>query len=307
MDYDAIAGNYRFIIDNTSYHVGDVVGYRVTSENNASGTLYQGASDLRTFRVYSSTAPDLVIDAGSFQFIPIDPGNRTMYDANTTNVYVTVRNMGRGNAADVIVQFIDEYNGTVAFTNFRTLASVASLSLDTATFGWNHPVAGAHSLRFVVDPDDNVTETNEDNNYFGFDITVAHAEAEEPEPEPEEDVWGLVPFIVIPLIILLVLLLLLLFFRKGGIRVRVLEVKEYTRTRDGAKIWRYVCGYGEDGTIGQTKSTNVKAGEGDTILVQPKNLTVDKDGSVGWTEAKVLKVVAEPPDTEGQLRKRVKK
>ena len=83
--------------------------------------------------------------------------------------------------------------------------------LNTATFSWNGPAAGTHNLRFVVDPDNNIMETNENNNYYGFDLAVAQA-PEAPVPEPEEDPMGLVPFIVIPVVILLLLLLLLLLF-----------------------------------------------------------------------------------------------
>jgi hypothetical protein len=115
-----------------------------------------------------------------------------------------------------------------------------------------------------------------------------------------------VPFIIIPLVILLLLLALLLLFRKENIKVRVVDVKEFTRTKDKAKVWRYTCGYGEDKVIGTTNSTDVKAVEGDTVLVQPKDLAVGKDGEVGWSEAKVLKVVGEDPDTEEHIMKKAR-
>jgi hypothetical protein len=107
-------------------------------------------------------------------------------------------------------------------------------------------------------------------------------------------------------VILLLLLLLLLLFRKRNIKVRVVEAKEFTRTKDKATIWKYVCGYGEDKTVGMTDSTEIKAREGDTILVQPKDLIKKEDGSVSWAGAKVVKVVDEPPDDEKHILDRAK-
>jgi|GEM_PF-2599447 len=305
MLYEGAGDRYWLEVDNTSYSVGSIVEYWVTSVNNATGTPYTGASVHKVFRVYSSTAPDLAIDDTSINFRGINPLNATMYDVNSTNIEVWVRNLGRGGATDIRVQMVDEHNGSVAFTDVDIIASLSSLDIGVATFVWDSPAAGGHNLKFVVDPDDNITETNENNNYYAVDVTVTGTEV--PPPEPAEDPWELVPFILIPLVVLLLLLVFLLIFRKNNIKVTVLEAKEFTRTKDKVTVWRYTCGYGEDRVLGITKSTDIKAKEGDTVLVQPKQLTAREDGGIVWAEARVVKVVDGPADTEEQILKRAGK
>lgn len=302
MDYDDGPETYRLLIDNTSYQAGSIVEYWVTSENNATGTLYTGVSEHRTFRVYSNTAPDLAIDADSFQFIPINPTNETMYDTNTTNIFVAVNNLGRGDSTDVLVRMIDNHNGTNVSTQNFNIASITGLNFGTASFVWDSPAAGVHNLRFIADPNDNITEINENNNYYSLDITVTPTDVE--EPGPEDNIWDMVPYIVIPLIILLLLLLLILLMRRGNIKVMILETKQYTSTKDGSTKWRYVCGFDVDRIFGTTASTEILANEYETILVRPKGLSHNEDdGSLTWTEAKVVKALpGEEPDTEERLR-----
>ena len=300
MDFDADNKFYMFLIDNTSYQVGSNVEYRVTSFNNESGTAYTGESSRRNFRVYSSTAPDLVIDGTSLVFSPIDPNDEIIYDSNTTNIFLTVRNAGRGDVTDVIVE-MSNYNTSVAR---ETIVSLAGGDSTIIRFFWETPAAGTHLLRFVVDPDDNYAETNENNNYISVEVTVSEA-PELPTPAPSSIIDAL-PYILIPIILFIIILLFLR--RKKTINVTVSEIKPFKHPKKGTMLWRYTCSYGENIILGTTKSTPLHAEIGTTIQVRPIALYEKDDGPLAWGDAEVMKVLDdETPDSEGDIRKLIKK
>jgi hypothetical protein len=299
MTYDSQNDVYLFMIDNTSYVAGSVVEYWVTSRNDASGTLYTGTSEHLTFRVFSNTAPDLILTQTDIVMIP-DPLTHDVNDTGVVNIFVTVRNGGRGTASNIGLEIFD-FNVSVHRETIQVLAGDGSS--DTIRYSWQ-PAMGTHVLRFVADPDDAIIETDENNNYYSVEVSISEGP---PPAEPESDLWGALPYVLIPIVILIVLLLLLFLRRKKGIRVKVLEAREFTVPRDGSTRWQYTCGYGEDKTIGIAETTDIRAKVGSVILVKPQRLFEKDDGSLAWEKAKVMKVLEKgEPDEEPDIRKLVK-
>lgn len=302
MDFDAGNGYYMFLIDNTSYQAGSYIEYWVTSFNDASGIAYTGQSSTRNFRVYSSTAPDLIIDETSLSFSPIDPQVDVMYDSNTSNIFITVRNAGRGDVADVIVEMFD-YNNSVSR---ETVASIAAGDSTIVRFYWATPEAGTHLLRFVVDPDDVYAETNENNNYISIEVDVEVA-PELPPVEPPEEPTSLLPYIIIPIILFLIFFFLF-FFKKKTINVTISEVKPFKHPKKGTMLWRYTCSYDDGIILGPTQSSEMHAEVGTVIEVKPNGLYARDNGTIGWDNAEVLKVLEDgKPDQEKDIRKLIKK
>jgi hypothetical protein len=303
MSYDSTNDEYLLLIINTSYHEGSFVEYWVTSFNDASGIVYTDTSNHQNFWVFPSTAPDLVINEDSIYITPINPLIISMFDNEQTNIIVTVRNAGRGGATDVVVEMFD-YNNSVAT---QTIVSIAQGDSGSVTFNWEYPLPGTHLLRFVVDPADDIIETNENNNYYSLDeFTILEVEA--PPPPPEDNLGGLIPVIIIPIIILIVIFLIL-FMRKGKtIKVKVHRVKEFKSARDGATKWKYICHYGEDIPIGITRITDLKAEENEILEVRPKGLRERSDGNLSWEDAEVVKIQSKgEPDSEETIRKLLQK
>lgn len=299
MSYDSQNNVYLFMIDNTSYVAGSVVEYWVTSRNDASGTLYTGTSEHGTFRVFSNTAPDLILTQTDITMIP-DPLARTVNDTDVVNIFVTVRNGGRGTASNVVLEIFDQ-DISINRQTIQVLAGDGSS--DTVRFSWR-PTVGTHVLRFVADPDDAITETDENNNYNSVEVTISEGP---PPAEPESNIVDVLPYVLVPVVILLLLILLLFLRRNKGIKVKVLEAREFTVPRDGSTRWQYTCGYGEDKTIGIAETTDIRAKVGSVILVKPLHVLEADDGSLTWEKARVIKVLEKAePDEEEDIRKLVK-
>jgi hypothetical protein len=293
MDYGG--GLYLFTIDNTSYQAGSYVEYWVTSFNDASGVNYSDESPRGSFRVYSSTAPDLVVDGMIFS--PIDPQTDTMYDSNTTSIFVTVRNAGRGDVSDLVVEMFD-YNNSISR---ETVASLVAGNSTVVMFEWATPAAGTHVLRFVADPDDAFAETDENNNYLSAEVSIS--ETPEPPIMPASSPWDALPYIIIP-IILFIIFLLIFLRRSRTINVTVAEISPFRNPKDGAMRWKYTCSYGDGTIIGTTRMTDVRAEEGTVIQVRPTGLHEREDGTLAWKDAGVMGIPDnQEPDTAENIRK----
>ncbi|MCK5397327.1 MAG: hypothetical protein KAJ33_03675, partial [Thermoplasmata archaeon] len=275
MVYDSDSDEYLLLIDNTSYQDGSYVEYWVTSYNDASGNAYSGLSGTGFFLVFSSTAPDLVIDGTSIFFSPIDPIIE-MYDSNITNIFVTVRNSGRADVTSVVVELFD-YNTSIAR---ETVVSIAAGDSSVVRFNWGTPSAGTHLLRFVVDPDDVYVETNENNNYYAVEVEIEEAPYV-PPPPPTGSTTDAIPYIIIP-IILFIIILLLFFRHKKSINVTVAETKPFKHPKKGTMRWTYICSYGDGIVLGSTKSTDIHAEVGSLIKVKPTGIHETEDGTLEW-------------------------
>ena len=307
MTYDSNSGNYLFQIDNSSYQEGSYIEYWVTSHNDASGITYTDESERRNFRVYSPTTPDLVIDENSIVFTPINPLTQPMNETDVTNIFITVKNTGRTGALNVKVRVFDRdvpiWNGTIPSIG-------GDGNSDTVHFNWE-PTEGTYILRFVVDPDDEIIETNENNNYYTLDEITIYAAPPVVEPPPEDPTTDNLPYIVIPVIILLVLFLLFfLLKKKPKLNVMVHKTKPTRADSEGKPRWIYNCSYGDDVSLGNTEPTTVKASKGDIIQVEVDGLAVrEDDGRIVWQRATAVKLQPklDNPDTADKIHKMAKK
>ena len=73
-------------------------------------------------------------------------------------------------------------------------------------------------------------------------------------------------------------------------------------------LWRYTCTYDDGIILGPTKSSETHAEVGTVIEVHPNGLYARDNGTIGWENAEVLKVLeGGEPDAEADIRKLIKK
>ncbi|MCK5038004.1 MAG: hypothetical protein KAS16_02790 [Thermoplasmata archaeon] len=288
MSYDPNNDIYLLLVDNSSYYEGAIVDYWVTSHNDASGTVYTDTSSTKTFYVFPANTPDLVIDENSVVFTPWDPYTQPMNETDTTNIFITVKNTGREGVLNVKVRVFDR---DVPIWNDTIPAIASDGNSDTVHFNWA-PTEGTHLLRFVVDPDDDIIETDENNNYYTLDeITIHAAPYVEPTTGGDDPTNNDLSFVAIPLIILLaVFLLLFLLKKKKKINVMVYKAKPTRTDKDGNMRWTYNCTYGDDISIGNTDRTPIKATKGDIIQVEVDGLVERDDGRIVWQSGVAVKL-----------------
>ena len=115
------AGFRKGTIITLIYSAGRLISYTLIGVGAAliGGSLafFVDEAILLNFRVYSPTTPDLVIDESSIAFTPIDPRIEPMNETNVTNIGITVRNIGRGDASNILVRVYDRnvslFNSTI--------------------------------------------------------------------------------------------------------------------------------------------------------------------------------------------------
>ena len=104
---------------------------------------------------------DLMLNSSDISFTPEKP-----VEGDVVTVTAVVRNMGYVNASDVVVRFLD--NTSVIGS---TQVSVGGGSTTATSVNWT-PVVGVHTITVVVDPEDNISESDESNNNASKNITV---------------------------------------------------------------------------------------------------------------------------------------
>ena len=300
MTYSSTTGEYSGTIP--SQAIGSMVYYWVTSINGAF-TDRSPSSGAYSYYVFSPDVPDLTINEDSYLFTPIDPFTQPMNETNTTVIYLTIRNIGRGSASDIPVRI---YDGETAIWNGTIPSLAGDGGSDIIHYSWR-PLEGEHILRFVVDPDAIILELDENNNHYTLDpITIHPAPPYVPPVEPPQS-DSLLPYIVIPIILVLLFLVIFFLRRKKTINVTVSEIKPFKHPKEGTLRWKYTCSYG-DNELGSTKSTALHAEVGTTIQVKPIGLYEKDDGAIIWSDAEVKKILeGEEPDTEPTIRKLIKK
>ena len=83
-------------------------------------------------------------------------------EGQSVNVNCLVKNSGNYPARDVVVEFIDSYGGEDETIGFDILDEVATTA--EARVEWSPAGSGDHTIIVVLDPDNNITEIEEDNN-----------------------------------------------------------------------------------------------------------------------------------------------
>jgi hypothetical protein len=143
LDPDVTAANYTF---QTLYWINGVEGKPATKQVTVIKSPAQEGE------------PDLAINANDITF-----STNTPTEGDEVIIYAEVRNIGEVDVPATTVDFYDiDTTGNVAFIGTDTIA-VAANSSATATATWV-AVAGTHEIRVLVDPANNIDESNELNN-----------------------------------------------------------------------------------------------------------------------------------------------
>jgi len=111
----------------------------------------------------SAKAADLSLSSPHICFSDSNPSV-----GQTVNITATVNNLGDDNAENVMVQF---YDGTTPISQ-QQISLISHNSYGTAFTEWTALGEGYHLIKVVVDPDDNITETDETNNMATRSILV---------------------------------------------------------------------------------------------------------------------------------------
>ena len=190
--------------------MSSTITYWVTSVNGAYSDR-DPVTGAYSYYIFSPDMPDLAITEDAISYFPIDPRNQTMNETEGTNIYILVRNLGRGSATSFVVRVYD-YETPI----WNTTVMLASPNIDSTPvrFYWL-PTEGNHILRFEVDPDNAIAELDENNNHFTMpEVTIGPAPPAPPIVGPESDWAEIIPYLVIPLILAIIIIVIILLRRK---------------------------------------------------------------------------------------------
>lgn len=109
--------------------------------------------------------PDLTVGDISFS-------NEHPKEGQFINICVTVKNIGDAAAEDVPVLFIDIYNGSHSNIGTKIISRLGPGESAQVCVEWQAAPVGMHIIWVKVDPENRITEKNEDNNGTDRRITV---------------------------------------------------------------------------------------------------------------------------------------
>lgn len=100
-----------------------------------------------------------------------------------TTVEVNLENQGTVNITDFNVTFIDEQESTQGKpTGTNMIERMTGGTNKTVVFVWMPMKSGSHKLRFSVDPDNRISETNENDNIVSQVLVVKASSVTPPSP-----------------------------------------------------------------------------------------------------------------------------
>jgi peptidoglycan/xylan/chitin deacetylase (PgdA/CDA1 family) len=111
--------------------------------------------------------PDLTLTSNDISFSPQTPS-----EGEFVTLSAEIHNVGSEPATNVLIGFYDGAPTAENLIGTDTLASIAVGSSAVATTTWT-AVSGLHDIYVVADPDDVISESNENNNEAMKTITVA--------------------------------------------------------------------------------------------------------------------------------------
>jgi len=114
-------------------------------------------------------SPDLAISSGDITFSKGEPSV-----GDIIIIYATIRNIGEGDAHDVIVEFFD--SGKVIAPPIH-IPSISVGGSETVNVSWNATPAGSHVIKVITDGNDTIMESNEFNNVASRYIYVSPLQA----------------------------------------------------------------------------------------------------------------------------------
>jgi hypothetical protein len=118
--------------------------------------------------IVASLLPDLTLSPSDITLSNPNPAV-----GETVTITATIHNIGNADTTDVIVQFFDgdPDTGGTQIGNDQTIASVNAGGTGTAQVDWT-ATPGSHEIYVVVDPYDDISESNENNNEAHINCVV---------------------------------------------------------------------------------------------------------------------------------------
>ncbi len=106
---------------------------------------------------------DLALTSGDIEFVPED-----ILEGETVTIAATVHNNGQGTGNDIEVQFFDG-NFLISSENLDVIEGYDTSEVTTQ---WIPDTSGNHTVKVVVDPDDEIEEINEGDNEAAVTVYV---------------------------------------------------------------------------------------------------------------------------------------
>ncbi|MFQ6107700.1 MAG: CARDB domain-containing protein, partial [Thermoplasmata archaeon] len=104
--------------------------------------------------------PDLTVVSSEVDFNPPSP---VLYGTNVL-INATVHNVGEKNATDIVVRFYDTVISPSNLINEAMIPRIQKGGLSWAEAQWTATTPQFHDICIVLDPENNITESNETNN-----------------------------------------------------------------------------------------------------------------------------------------------
>lgn len=122
---------------------------------------------------------NLVITTTAISFVPPAP-----QPGDPVSITVAVSNTGEAAASSVVIRFLDVTTGSVQIGSDQTIPSLAAGAGTTVTVSFDTTgKSGAQMIKVVADPDNAITESNEDDNEATASLPVGDSTAEQ-TPRP---------------------------------------------------------------------------------------------------------------------------
>ncbi len=173
--------------DDVEYEVKIVVDPTTGATDLAKGNISEIREDNNEFtRTIKVVASDLVIENADWDITWLDimDDEYTRIGADVGNflfegkkdvpysITISVANTGEADAEDIMVRFeVTDQTTLITYTYWEEISKLAAGKNDTVTFTWTPTdYKNEYFFAFDVDPDDNVTESDDSNN--GWDLNA---------------------------------------------------------------------------------------------------------------------------------------
>lgn len=172
------SGTVRVVYDNTEAEGTRVIRVIADPTDAISENNEQDNRVTRNLSIRPPARPDLAVQESDIAFDPTSP-----VAGDAVKVTVTVANKGTADAANVVVRLTDVSEGSpVPIGQPVTIAAIAAGSSATAEFSYDTAgKAGDRRIQAVVDPANDIEESDEENNRAARVLKVRSPEETPPD------------------------------------------------------------------------------------------------------------------------------
>lgn len=118
--------------------------------------------------------PDLTMGSSDIHFSESEPES-----GDEITIHATISNDGDGNASDVLVLFKEYFQGNWTIIGNRTIRTLQGGCMENVSIEWTAEPSGNHTIMVMIDPEDDIAESNERNNNAERKIVVKKESQEE--------------------------------------------------------------------------------------------------------------------------------